>query len=119
MRKGLGIVAQVDLAHGRLCRGIELQLDDIQMAEGLHHDVDPAAGRMHLYIRPSAQQAEDDAEHLLVVTLILRVISVGYGGEEVLEEMQHLVHVAVVQGLSHVAERDVGPGRVGRNIIKV
>ena len=107
----LRIVFQVDLPHGVLRRAVQLQLHHVQRGGGAHGHVHPSPRGAYLHVHIHAQQAEDDVEHLLVVSLVVRVCGVGDGGEEGLQQAERAVHVLLHDGPVHFGHHGVGESR--------
>ena len=103
LREAGGIVVQIDLLHGGCGGAVELQLEQIELAEGLHHHVHAPRGGAHLDVDVFAKQREYHEQELLVMPFIIRIIALGDCEEILLQEAEHAVEVAMAQGAVHLA----------------
>ena len=83
----LGIALFVDLFQGNLRRGVELELEDVDVAGTFEHTVYATLARLLLHVGVVlAKELHDEVERVLEVTLTLLLVllaleAVGYVGE--------------------------------------
>ena len=64
------------------------QFNDIQLTGNTHHHIHTPLGGTHLHIDIHPEQGEDDVEQLLVMSLIIRVITIRNSRKEFLKKTQ-------------------------------
>lgn len=104
--EALAIVFEVDLLHRRLRILVHLHLYYIEICAREHHDVNPTMRSMHLHIyQIISEQREDDVEHLLLMTLITRIIAIRHGTQVGLEQLQSSLHILLGKALGYATCR--------------
>ena len=104
----LGIALFVDLFQGNLRRGVELELEDIDIVGAFQHAVDAPLARLLLHIGVVlAEQLQDEVEGVLEMALTLpRVLlaleAVGDVGKETCQLELELLDVTTAQGAGDV-----------------
>ena len=106
----LGIALFVDLFQGNLRRGVELELEDIDIVGAFQHAVDAPLARFLLHIGVVlAEQLQDEVEGVLEMALtlpriLLALEAVGDVGKETRQLELELLEVATAQGTGDVDE---------------
>ena len=106
----LDIALLVYLFQGNFRRGVELELEDIDIVGTLQHAVDATLARLFLNVGVVfAEQLEDEVEGVLEMTLTLpRVLlaleAVGDVGKETRQLEPELLEVATAQGTGNIDE---------------
>ncbi len=112
-----GIVVEVYLPHGCLCRLVELQLEEVKGLACAHDHVHTPRGSADFHVSEvSCDEVEDDVEHLLVVALSVGVIAVRDGEQELLQESKCPVYVSLGEELGHPPRRVVHHEGVGGDV---
>ena len=99
----LGIALFVDLFQGNLRRGVELELEDIDIVGAFQHAVDAPLARLLLHIGVVlAEQLQDEVEGVLEMALtlpriLLALEAVGDVGEECCQLQLELFNIAFSQ----------------------
>lgn len=114
----VGIAFQVDLAKGIICRAVEFYLHHIYAALGFECDVNPPFVSAHFYLHSViCQNREYYIQHLLVMTLVCRVVAIRHCRQKVAQQPQRAIHIAFVYKSRHFGYLRVAVLRVFPEII--
>ena len=70
---------------------------------------------LHIY-HVIGEEGEDDEEHLLIMPLVVRVVTIWNGAEEGFEQLHGFLHILFVECLRYAASRVGGNQRVASDI---
>lgn len=104
-RKTLAVLLEVDLLHGGLGTLVEFQFDEIESILSLHHYIHPSIRCVNLHIHHKvSQEGEDDEKHLLVMPLVIGIVTIRHRAQELLEQAQGSIHVALANQDRHLGD---------------
>ena len=86
------------MLHGGCGGTVELQLEQVEFAESLHHHIHTAGRGTYLDINVAAKQGEYHIKHLLVMALVVSVLAIRHGEQELLQLAEHAVKAIKAQG---------------------
>ena len=112
-----GVLLLLYLLQGLLCRAVELELHHVHVVRGLHDHVYPAPGGMVLHPGVEPCQAEYDEQHVLVVELDIPRHLVRAVCEETLEPLHESVHVAGLDILDELPDRESALAPLQRGVV--
>ena len=99
--ESLGVLLQVNLLHGGICAGVNLQLHEVESGGGAHDHVHPSARSAYLHVHVVAQEGEYDVEHLLPAAFVVGIVGVGDSAQEGLHGLKCSVHVIFKETFRH------------------